>query len=66
MASLDAEHSAALRLLRHNRTVRAAVFLLLFAFSYSEDIVAAVLIIRRDNFTGWARRVGGTRPGCWW
>jgi hypothetical protein len=50
----DADHSAALKRHRRDRAVLAVVFLLLFAFSYSEDLVFAVLeATGRDHVAGW-------------
>ena len=53
-AEPDADHVAALTRHRRDRAVLALVFLLLFAFSYSEDFVAAVLeATGRDHVAGW-------------
>ncbi len=53
-AEPDADHSAVLKRHRRNRAVLAVVFLLLFAFSYSEDFVFAVLeATGRDDVIGW-------------
>jgi hypothetical protein len=50
----DADHSAVLTRHRRDRAVLAVVFLLLFAFSYSEDFVAAVLqATGHDHVAGW-------------
>jgi hypothetical protein len=49
-----ADHTAELARLRRDRAVLAVVFLLLFAFSYSEDFVFAVLEgTGRDHVAGW-------------
>ena len=53
-AEPDADHSAVLTRHRRDRAVLAVVFLLLFAFSYSEDFVAAALeATGRDHVAGW-------------
>lgn len=53
-AEPDADHSAVLKRHRRDRAVLAVVFLLLFAFSYSEDFVFAVLeATGRDDVIGW-------------
>src|SRR4029077_16814332 len=53
-AEPDADHFAVLTRHRRDRAVLAVVFLLLFAFSYSEDFVAAALeATGRDHVTGW-------------
>ena len=53
-AEADTDHSAVLRRHRRDRAVMAVVLLLLFAFSYSEDFVFAVLeAIGRDDVAGW-------------
>jgi hypothetical protein len=50
----DADHSAVLARHRRDRAVLVVVFLLLFAFSYSEDFVFAVLeATGRDHVAGW-------------
>lgn len=50
----DTDHSAVLKRHRRDRAVLAVVFLLLFAFSYSEDIVFAALeATGRDHVVGW-------------
>ena len=50
----DADHSAALARHRRDRAVLAVVFLLLFAFSYSEDFVFAVLqATGHEHVAGW-------------
>ena len=50
----DADHAAVLARHRRDRAVMAVVFLLLFAFSYSEDYVFAILeVAGRDDVTGW-------------
>jgi hypothetical protein len=50
----DADHTAVLARHRRDRAVLAVVFLLLFAFTYSEDLVFAVLeATRRDHVAGW-------------
>ena len=50
----DADHSAELARHRRDRAVLAVVFLLLFAFSYSEDFVFAVLeATGLDHVAGW-------------
>jgi hypothetical protein len=51
---LDAEQSAVLTRHRRDRAVMAVVFLLLFAFSYSEDYVFAILeVAGRDDVADW-------------
>lgn len=51
---MDAEQSAVLTRHRRDRAVMAVVFLLLFAFSYSEDYVFAILeAAGRDDVAGW-------------
>ncbi|WP_059017083.1 hypothetical protein [Mycobacterium sp. M26] len=53
-ADAGVEHSAVLTQHRRDLAVLAVVFLLLFAFSYSEDIVFAVLeATNRDHVGGW-------------
>jgi hypothetical protein len=53
-AEPDTDHTAVLRRHRRDRAVLAVVFLLLIAFSYSEDIVFAVLeATGRDHVAGW-------------
>ena len=53
-AEVDFEHSAVLTRHRRDRAVLAVVFLLLFVFSYSEEIVFAALeAIGQDNLPGW-------------
>jgi hypothetical protein len=53
-AEPDADHSAVLARHRRDRAVLAVVFLLLFAFSYSEDFVFAVLeTTGHDHVAGW-------------
>jgi hypothetical protein len=50
----NAEHSAVLMRHRRDRAVLAVVFLLLFAFSYSEDFVFAALeATGHDHVVGW-------------
>src|SRR6476620_11494548 len=50
----DADHSAVLARHRRDRAVLAVVFLLLFAFSYSEDFVFAVLqAAGHEHVAGW-------------
>ena len=50
----DADHSAVLARHRRDRAVLAVVFLLLFAFSYSEDFVFAVLqATGHEHVAGW-------------
>lgn len=50
----DADHSAVLARHRRDRAVLAVVFLLLFAFSYSEDLVFAVVeATGGDYVVGW-------------
>ena len=54
MAKPDNDHSAVLTRHRHDRAVLAVVFLLLFVFSYSEDIAFAVLdATGHDHVVGW-------------
>ncbi len=54
MAEPDNDLSAELTRHRHDRAVLAVVFLLLFVFSYSEDIVFAVLeATGQDHVAGW-------------
>ena len=54
MAKPDNDHSAVLTRHRHDRAVLAVVFLLLFVFSYSEDITFAVLdATGHDHVVGW-------------
>ena len=51
---MDAEQSAVLTRHRRDRAVMAVVFLLLFAFSYSEDYVFAILeAAGRDDVADW-------------
>jgi len=53
-ADAGVDQSAVLTQQRRDLAVLAVVFLLLFAFSYSEDIVAAVLeATNRDHLAGW-------------
>jgi hypothetical protein len=53
-AEPDDDYSVILTQHRRDRAVLAVVFLLLFAFSYSEDFVAAALeAIGRDHVAGW-------------
>ncbi|MGO4446226.1 hypothetical protein AB4Z42_23025 [Mycobacterium sp. 2YAF39] len=53
-AELDADRAAELTRHRRDLAVIAVVFLLLFAFSYSEDFVFAVLdATGRDHVIGW-------------
>ncbi|WP_233151494.1 hypothetical protein [Mycobacterium lehmannii] len=50
----DADHGSTLARHRSGRSVLAVVFLLLFVFSYSEEVVAAVLeAIDQENMLGW-------------
>lgn len=50
----DVDHSVVLKRHRRDRAVLAVVFLPLFAFSYSEDLVFAVLeATGRDHVMGW-------------
>ncbi|MBS1690950.1 MAG: hypothetical protein JST91_01775 [Actinobacteria bacterium] len=54
MSEVDADHRAVLTLHRRDRAVLAVVFLLLFVFSYSEDIVFSVLeVTGNDHLAGW-------------
>lgn len=54
MSLQDGDHRSALTRQRRNRAVLAVVFLLLFVFSYSEDIVFAVLeATGRHHLAGW-------------
>lgn len=51
---LGANHAVALQRHRRDVAVLAVIFILLFAFSYSEDIVFAVLeATGRDHVVGW-------------
>lgn len=53
-AEPDIEHAAMVTRHRRDLAVIAVVFLLLFAFSYSEDFVAAALtVMNQDNVAGW-------------
>jgi hypothetical protein len=53
-AEVDADHRAVLTRHRRDRAVLAVVFLLLFVFSYSEEIVFAALeATGQDHLPGW-------------
>ncbi|WP_341271743.1 hypothetical protein [Mycobacterium lehmannii] len=59
---IDADHGPTLARHRSGRSVLAVVFLLLFVFSYSEEVVSGALeAIDQENMLGWLIGVGGTR-----
>ena len=66
-AEPEADHPAALTRHRRDRAVLAVVFLLMFAFSYSEDFVAAALeATGRDHVAGWIIGLVGFDAPCLW